>query len=262
MLNMNQIFSVKISRELISADFLHNGRPVGNSGFTLLELIISMTIISMVVLVLYFAFSIGARSWNDDSLRAEKDIRLEAVLRLVEDDLQNVVPYDMNWERGRLSVFTGGPGTVFYVTGNGTGAFAGAGAGLFFSILYVDTCPETTEDCLLLYKSSRPSPEFVRAVYNFKSSSEIQREHFAPGMEIANKSLLILEGVEGFNISYSMEKFIPFAGAGHEAPESRMSRDGALPDKFWVAQETPGQVRVAFGFEDRDFVVYVPVGSW
>ncbi len=257
--SMNRVSSVKISRGFIS----HDGRPdVGNSavqGFTLLELIVSMTIISMVVVVLYFAFSTGVRSWDSDVIHGESEIRLEAILRLFEDDLQNTVQYNMNWERGPLSLFAGGPGSVFYVTGNGTGAFSGAGAGLFFSILYVDDCPETSEDCLFLYKSPRPSPEYIRAVDEFRGSSEFQRERFAPGTEIAEKSLLILTGIENMNISYSDEKFVPFAGIEHDYQDSFSRDEDLLPEEHWIREELPGRARVAFSAEGRDFVVQVPV---
>ena len=261
MFNMNLIFSVKTSKASISTDGRQKDCPAGNSGFTLLELIVSMTIISMVVLVLYFAFSIGARSWDNDGLHGEEEIRLEAALRLMEDDLQNVVPFDMNWERGTLSIFAGGPRSVFYVTGNGTGAFSGAGAGLFFSILYIDVCPETAEDCLFLYKSSRPSPEFVRAVDDFKGAAEFQQEYFSPGMEIAEKSILILKDLGETNISYSGEQFTPFAGTDHEGPQTRMFGNGVLSEEFWTSDELPGQIRFAFSVGEREFVIQVPVGK-
>jgi prepilin-type N-terminal cleavage/methylation domain-containing protein len=259
--SMNLISSVKTSRTFISTDGCPKGSPAGNSGFTLLELIISMTIISMIVLVLYFAFSIGARSWEGDDSHSGHEVRLEATLRLVEDDLQNAVPYNMNWETKEMALFTGGPRSVFYVTGNGTGAFSGAGAGLFFSILYINSCPETTDDCLYLYKSPRPCPEFVRTVDQFKSRGELQRDFFEPGTEIANKSILIVNEVENFNISYSKEQFIPFAGPGYEEPETYTQGDDVLPEEHWMDDELPGQLRFAFSARERKFVIQVPVGS-
>ena len=74
--SMNLISSVKTSRTFISTDGCPKGSPAGSSGFTLLELIVSMTIISMIVLVLYFAFSIGARSWEGDDPQSGHEVRL------------------------------------------------------------------------------------------------------------------------------------------------------------------------------------------
>jgi prepilin-type N-terminal cleavage/methylation domain-containing protein len=261
MFNTNLVFSVKISKEFTSSNNCLTGSPGKNLGFTLMELMVSMTIISMVVVVLYFAFSIGSRSWDKDDLRTGREVRLEAVLRLIQDDLLNAVPYEMNWEKGTISLFAGGPGSLFYVTGNGAGAVSGAGAGLFFTFLYVDECPETTEDCLFLYKTSRPSPEFVSSVDQFTSGSEFQRLHFSPGTEIANKSILIQDSLNDLNISYSSEAFIPFAGSGHEAPETYTLSNDVLPEDQWTAEKLPGQVRLVFSFEDREYVVHVPVGN-
>lgn len=261
MFNTNLVFSVKILKEFTSSNNCLTGSPGKNLGFTLMELMVSMTIISMVVVVLYFAFSMGSRSWDKDDLRTGREVRLETVLRLIQDDLLNAVPYAMNWEKGSISLFAGGPRSIFYVTGNGAGAVSGAGAGLFFTFLYVDECLETTEECLFLYKASRPSPEFVSTVDEFTSTSEFQRLNFSPGTEIANKSILIQNNLDDLNISYSSEDFIPFAGSGHEAPETYTLSNDVLPEDQWTAKELPGQVRLVFSFEDREYVVHVPVGN-
>lgn len=261
MLIMSQIFSVMNSRMSISPEPRRKDVPAGSYGFTLLELIISMTIISMIVLVLYFAFSIGVRTWESDESADDIETRLEATLRLIEDDFRNIVPYDMNWERGALTLFAGGPRTVFYVTGNGTGAVSGAGAGLFFSMLYVDECPETSDNCLFLYKSPVPSPEFVRAVDGFKDEGELRRGFFSPGTEIAEESILVLEGLIESSFSYSSEGFIPFAGTEHEETEQSMLEEDVLSEESWTSEELPGQARVAFVFEDREFAVQVQVGE-
>lgn len=260
MFSMSLGSSVKISDEFISHDVCPDTLSNHSQGFTLLELIVSMTIISMVVLVLYFAFSTGVRSWDSDVVHGEQEMRLEAVLRLMEDDLGHAVPYNMNWQKGPVSLFAGGPRTMFYVTGNGTGAFSGAGAGLFFSILYVDDCPDETLDCLFVYKSFRPSPEYISSADQFRTASEFQRENFSPDTEIAEKSLLVLKGLEGMNFSYSSERFAAFAGTNSDGA-SQLMDDNQLDEEFWVSDELPGQVRIDFSFDDRDFFVLVPVGE-
>lgn len=256
-----RIFSAKISNADTSTDPLSETPSNPCSGFTLLELIISMTIISMVMLVLYFAFSIGSRNFDRDDPRIQEITRLEAMTRLVERDLSKAVSYRMNWEKGGLSLFAGGPRSIFYVTGNGAAAFSGPGAGLFFSLLYVDQCPENGDDCLYIYKSSRPSPEYVQALDTFIRAGEFGREGYAPGPDVVSKSLPVWRDVEDFSISYSQKDYQPFAGPVKDNVEQPLHEPGLLPESHWVADELPGQVRVSITMDGHEYVVHVPVGA-
>ncbi len=239
-----------------STDNMENGC----SGFTLLELIVSMTIISMVVLVLYFAFSIGSRVWDDDSEKIDENARLEAVLRLVKNDLSQAVPYKMNWEKGSISLFAGGPSSAFYVTRNGTGSFSGPGAGLYFVFLYADNCPENSKKCLYLYKSPRPGPEFIRAVDQFRATGELERRHYTPGTKMMEKSIPILEDTDNIQFSYSQDEFIPFSNTGHETM-NMPPEENPLPEDHWLRSELPAQARFLFEYKDRKYFIQVPVGE-
>ncbi len=230
-----------------------------HSGFTLLELIISMTIISMVVLVLYFAFSTGVRVWDRDDSQASEYERIEAVLRLVETDLAEAVPYNMNWEMGSLALFTGGKTSLYYVTGNGTGAMAGAGAGLFFTALYAGDCPEDPETCLFLYKSPRPHPEYVENVDDFRGATEIQREYFKPGGHIEQNSILLLKGVESLKFTFSIDEFQPFGMSRDDSGEVSFMDEGDLSEDHWNQDDLPGQVRLSFMLDEKSYTVHAAV---
>ncbi len=232
-----------------------------NSGFTLLELVIALTIISLVVLVLYQAFSMGVRVWDSEDQRSDSAVRLEATLRLVQDDLSRTIPYDMTRDDGTLQLFAGGPGSLYYVTTSGTGAFAGAGAGLFFSLVFVDECREGDSDCLFIFKSPRPCREYVEAVERFHRGTGFEREHHTPDSYFVERSVKVLEGLEDWNISYSPESFEPFAGLEEEQPDQRLHEKGRLSEDDWIENDLPGQLRIFFEYEGREYVTHVPVGQ-
>lgn len=256
--NMQQTSLTRTSKDNTSRT--PDSQCANSSGFTLLELVVAMTIVSLVVLTLYQAFSVGVRVWDSDERPVEDVVRLEAALRLLHDDIYMSTGYDINWREGSTPLFAGGPGSVFYVTRNGTGALGGAGYGLFFSALYLDDCPNSDAECLYLFKSSRPLREFVEEVHSFRQGTEFEREHYRPGSYLAENSIKVLDGVEDWNISYSPEEFRPFAGLEEEQPDQRLHERGRLSEDEWVQEEHPGRVRIAFKHEDSEYVTHVPAG--
>ncbi|HOP48424.1 MAG TPA: prepilin-type N-terminal cleavage/methylation domain-containing protein [Desulfobacteraceae bacterium] len=58
-------------------------------GFTLLELMISMTIVSLIVLIIFGAFRIGIRAWEKGERDIESQQRLRTVLGLVKRQLSS-----------------------------------------------------------------------------------------------------------------------------------------------------------------------------
>jgi len=260
MFSMNLTFSMKTSKEDTSDDHPGTISPV-SPGFTLLELVVSLTIISLIVLVLYQAFSTGARVWDRDNGQFDETLRLQGVLRLLEEDMIQAVPYNMNWQEGETQLFAGGTGYISYVTGNGKGAFSGADAGLFFSTLFVDVCPDESRNCLYLFKSPYPSREFVSMVQDFRTGTEFQRQHFLPDPYLAERAVPVIKGVEELNFSYSREDFAPFAGTVDTQQHQILHEEGRLTEKEWISDELPGRIRIYFVLEEQEYAVHVPVGK-
>lgn len=259
MFSMIPIFSAKILKAHISPHRSSKNTSVSIPGFTLLELIISMTIVSMVVLVLYYAFSIGVRTWDSQDDAEQEVMRLEAVIRLVEEDFRQIVPYNMIWEKGEISLFAGGGQSVFYVTENGLGSVSGAGAGLFFAGLYLDQCPDDPDKCLFLIKKPYPSMAFVDQVNFFKGLGEFQRRDYIPGTQITEDKILLVEGLSEARFSFSSRQYIPFGGISHDLPDDHRTRDGQLEEDHWVRKELPSQIRFEFVLQDKRWVVHLPL---
>ena len=229
-------------------------------GFTLFELLLSLSIISLVLLVLYQAFSVGFRVWERDQELSGEMFRLEAVLKLLEEDMLQAVPYNMNWKEGEIQLFAGGPGSIYYVTGNGAGAISGPDAGLFFCVLYSNSCPDGQGECLYLHKSPRPAPKFVEAVNEFRGTPTPHR-HYDAGAHLRDEGIVILENAADINFSYIAEDFVPFAGwQGMQGHESIYEKD-LQPEEEWIFNHLPGQIRIAFVLDEEKYLVHVSVGN-
>ncbi len=250
---------MKISKTGTSIDLRAAGIPRGCCGFTLLELIISMTIVSMLVLVLYYAFSVGIRAWEPRDEPGEQSMRLEAAVRLVEEDFRQVVSYSMFWEKGEILLFAGSPNSVFYVTKNGLGATSGAKAGLFFASLWLENCPDSDRECLFLAKQPYPARHFIEEVEIFKERNEFQRKNHVPTALLSQDKILVLEGIEEAAFSFSSRPYIPFGGTQDEMFEkSRLEESWVMQDN-WVEKELPRQIKFDFTLEKRQWRLQVPL---
>lgn len=224
-------------------------------GFTLLELIISMTITAMVVLVVYSAFSMGVRVWERQDQGNEELRREEIMLRLLDHDFAAQVPYNTLWEANALSFAVGGPKTLFYVTRNGFGALRRQGKALFFTCLFVDR-DENDANALYLYKVPEPSPDLLREIRGFLGMSTAMRAAYVPPDRIRQDAVLIADGFERLLFSFSADFFEPFAGSPEEVIRQRMitASDDSLDLEEWIEEGLPGQVQLFYQGQDEDDV--------
>lgn len=263
MLDTTLIFSATNSKGYISI----KPRPIprrlpNDSGFTLLELIVAMSIVSMLVLVLYYAFSIGVQTWSRGQDASSDVLRAEAAIRLLEEDLDRIVPYDMHWEKGQIQLFAGGPHSLFYVTENGHGASSRSGSSLFFTMLYLEDCEQGQAQCLYLNKVPVPSQGFIQEVDRFRAMGEMQREHFLPREEAVQDRILVWGGLNQALFSYSANEYTPFAGREKEAPEDFERRqDERLQETHWLQEELPRQVKFSFERQDRKYIVHASLDN-
>lgn len=83
------------------------------NGFTLLEIVISMLIISMLVLIVYFVFAVGVNVWRDQEKGTEPVARKEILLRLFKADLSQLVEYKLTREQEEVFFLPQVPGLCF-----------------------------------------------------------------------------------------------------------------------------------------------------
>ncbi|MFC1851592.1 type II secretion system protein J [candidate division CSSED10-310 bacterium] len=87
-----------------------------SAGFTLLEVVVSMTILSMILAIIYSAFHLGHRAWE----RGERDIefnqRLRIGLSFLVGDIASAYNYRMRVSNQWISLFLGKPDKLLFVS--------------------------------------------------------------------------------------------------------------------------------------------------
>jgi len=164
------------------------------AGFTLIEMIIAMTILALVVTVLYLAFSSAGRIWSKQQVKGGRGEHEAALARLLQDDLQHLVPYSFSWERGEGFFFALGTRTLFYATTSGYGARQRQAEGLYFACCYLKESEEQEGEGLDLYlvKEMGPKKFLVEALWDFIQNPE---KDLNLSSEMIEASLLVVEGL-------------------------------------------------------------------
>jgi prepilin-type N-terminal cleavage/methylation domain-containing protein len=228
----------------------------GDWGFTLLELIISLTILSMVVMIIYYAFSMGVRVWSQQEEQDAQVDRREVLARLIEEDFSKCRAYTVNWEKGQTFLFAGGERTVFYVTRNGLGATSRSSYGLYFSCLYVQRDENGTSN-IYLYKSPLPKERFIEETSAFQTMGEMEREGFVPDSRIRDKARLVFKNIEQPLFSYADKEFTPFSGSTDAFQEvSSGDSSSRLPKEQWMKKQLPQQVQFQCTLDGNPFMVH------
>ncbi|MFO1353065.1 MAG: prepilin-type N-terminal cleavage/methylation domain-containing protein [Gammaproteobacteria bacterium] len=109
--------------------------PRPSSGFTLLELLISMALMGLLLIVLYGGLNVGMRSWDSGEARAQEIDRVRTVQEMLRRLLrQSAGVYRNDERRGRVVYFEGKAESVGWVAP--MFAYLGRG-GLYFIRLEV-----------------------------------------------------------------------------------------------------------------------------
>ncbi|MCD6533820.1 MAG: prepilin-type N-terminal cleavage/methylation domain-containing protein [Deltaproteobacteria bacterium] len=167
-------------------------KNISNGGFTLIEMVIAMTILALVVTVLYLAFSTAGRIWSRQQIKGGRGEHEAALARLLSDDLQNLVPYSFSWERGQGFFFALGPKALFYATTSGYGARQRSAEGLYFACCYLQESQEEEGFALYLAKEMGPKNFLVEALSDFTKAPE---KNMVVNEALREASLLILDGL-------------------------------------------------------------------
>ncbi|MBN2808031.1 MAG: prepilin-type N-terminal cleavage/methylation domain-containing protein [Deltaproteobacteria bacterium] len=161
-------------------------------GFTLIEMVIALTILALVVMVLYLAFANAGRIWTRQQVKGGFSEHEAVLARLLDDDLQNLVPYSFSWEKGEGFFFAVGPSALFYVTTSGYGARQRAAEGLYFACLYLQESQAKEGQSLYLAKEMGPKKFLVEALWDFKDAPD---KSLVVSERLSEASLLVLDGL-------------------------------------------------------------------
>ncbi len=232
-------------------------RPVAiraRAGFTLLEVVISLTILSLLMLVLYMAFSTASSVWTRAGDGNSPKQRQETVSRLLADDFRGLRPYTLNWEQGRDFAFAGARRTVFYVTTGGLGASDRADHGLFFACLFL--APESGSrpgrqvgQALYLYKSSYPDETYFQALHEFATSTGDTRASWLPPESLRERSYLLLDNLGEAAFSFSPGSTV----LPEDQNENPFAASRPLPEEGWARQSLPAVTQLEYTLDGQVF---------
>jgi general secretion pathway protein J len=72
---------------------------VGASGFTLLEMVVTLTILGFILLIIFGAFRLGISAWEKGESSREEYQKTRAVSQLISRQLKSIVPYKVKTEK-------------------------------------------------------------------------------------------------------------------------------------------------------------------
>lgn len=225
-----------------------NARARTDAGFTLLETVISLTILALLMLVLYLAFSTASSVWSRAGDGESRGQRQETVARLLAEDFRSLRPYTLSWERGQDFAFVGAARTVFYVTAGGLGAVDRASHGLFFACLFL--APEDDGTLALrLYKSPYPDQTYFEALHDFATSVGSARAEWLPPETLAESSTTLLKGLGEAAFTFAAGPAILPA----EDDASPFARRRPLPEKDWGKPGLPATAQLEYSLAGKTY---------
>lgn len=96
--------------------YQRGGKFRGSGGFTLLELILSMTILSLVTLIIGSGFRLGIKAWEKGESETTETQKLRALSGVLSQDLKSAFPYEIKLDDEKTLVFEGTEDSLLFVT--------------------------------------------------------------------------------------------------------------------------------------------------
>jgi general secretion pathway protein J len=94
--NVFSFLSSRTSRGEMPKQVRHD---LATSGFTLLEMIVTLTILGFILLIIFGAFRLGTSAWERGESSREEYQKVRAVSQLVSRQLKSAVPYKIRTEK-------------------------------------------------------------------------------------------------------------------------------------------------------------------
>jgi general secretion pathway protein J len=94
----------------------HNRTVRFKQGFTLLELLISLSILAVIVVIIFAAFRIGIRAWEKGEAAVDDLQRKRIVLSLIKQQLASIFPKTITKEAKQQVLFKGDAKSILFVS--------------------------------------------------------------------------------------------------------------------------------------------------
>jgi general secretion pathway protein J len=202
------------------------------SGFTLLEMLIGLTLLGLTLALMFGGLRLGVRSWDAGSLASEDMARIRVFESFVRRQLNEVYPYFWKTDGDQTLAFRGEPNAIHYVGFLPSGS--GGRNGLYLLSLEI----ERQERMQRLVLRSLPMPPNAR---DFTAMQSVEQTVLASG--------IIAEGVE--------ELVFGYFGSETEQGEAKWVTHWNAPKR--LPQLVRLRVKLATGQEWPELVVALKV---
>lgn len=179
-------------RERVTRARRNPGAPFGkegplSAGFTLLEVVVTMTILGLILLIVFGAFRVGLSTWDKGEQTREEYQRQRTATQLITRQIKSMVPYKIKTQKAEGDYL----------------AFDGKSQ----SLKFVST---------LSLKAMRPNG-FVFAIYEYKEGGPeggrlvayekrvVNKDFFEEGPK-EEEGVTLLEGLSDFRLEYFREE--------------------------------------------------------
>jgi len=197
MSGMNKYISLENHRFLVQ----------GVTGFTLIEMLVSMLILSMVAILILQGLRVGYKVWEKGETKVAHQQRMRIALDTISKQLSSVYPFLVKDEVGNLSpVFKVETETIQFITSRPIG-LSNRG-GLFFVIYSLRNIPYSEKRALVAYQK----PIYmIEDFNNFNINNEEAIELIPDVLDMEwSYSSWEVEGLEGSSeVQQKREKFLP-----------------------------------------------------
>ena len=89
---------------------------LGDKGFTLLEVLLAMTILSLIAVIIGVSLRLGIRAWERGEADSDDSQKLRYVVERLSQEIRSVYPYQMLIDGERAIAFKGKSDSIFFVT--------------------------------------------------------------------------------------------------------------------------------------------------
>ncbi len=82
---------------------MHGSAPRKGKGFTLIEVIVTMTIVGFILVIIYQVFRLGLFSWEKGESAAEEYQKIRIVSRLLSQQIKSTFPYEIKTKKAEAN---------------------------------------------------------------------------------------------------------------------------------------------------------------
>lgn len=205
------------------------------AGFTLVELLISMSLLSMIIMVGSSAFGLFGKKWGGQLGNFDLKVQSARNMMLVQDTLDSLVPYVVTGERGK---------PIIYFEGNRNGFVAVSSRSLF-----------SHGSLSVVRFSVKQNPDLTYHVL-FEESPMTQAPLVAIDQELEFlKPITLFKAVQSPRFEYYGE--VEPSGKEYIDEFEEISRQGWMTDYSAVrSSNAPAKARITFDTADGRFQIY------